>query len=127
MNINDVKELKATYEEQLKTRISGLIGLPVEAISADWSLEKTILRIDVNQQNTITTFAFEYDGEDFVLHTSSYQMVAQNDALIGIIASVATISLNTIHAIFDTVVDVLNTSINEDKSEEDISEEEPTC
>lgn len=127
MNINDVKQLKETYEEQLKTRISGLIGLPVEAISADWSLEKTVLKIDVNQQNTITTFAFEYDGTDFVLHTSSYQMVAQNDILIGVIASVATISLNTIHAIFDTVVDVLNTSINEDKSEEDKSEEEPTC
>ena len=117
MNINDVKELKKHYEDSLKTRISALIGIPVEAIFVDWSLEKTILKVNANQQDTYTMFVFEYDGTDFVIHTSSYQVVTQNNMPIGVVASTATISLNTIHAIFDTIIEVLNTAINEDKGD----------
>lgn len=122
MNINDVKQLKTYYETELKNRISKLLGLNSEAITTDWTLERTIISVSVSQQNTITNFSFEYNGTDSIIRTTSYQAVAQNNIIVGIIAGGATISLNTIHAIFDTVVEVLNTSIN--KNDGDCAEGE---
>lgn len=117
MNINDVKQLKTYYETELKNRIAKLLGLNSETITTDWTLERTIISVSASQQNTITNFSFEYNGTDFIIRTTSYQAVAQNNIIVGIIAGSATISLNTIHAIFDTVVEVLNTSINKNDSD----------
>lgn len=115
MNVNDVKQLKEHYESQLQTKLSALLGLQVESIYADWSLEKTVITIETNNQNILANYVFEYDGTNFVIHSSAYQVVANNNnAPIGIVASTATISLNTIHAIFDIVVEVINSAINED-------------
>jgi restriction endonuclease len=114
MNVNDVKQLKQHYETQLQTKLSALLGLQAESIHAEWSLEKTIITIKTNNQNTLVDYIFEYDGTNFVIRSSAYQVVAKNNVLIGVVASVATIDLNTIHAIFDTVVEVINSAINED-------------
>ena len=123
MNINDVKELKQYYESQLQTKVASLLGLAAEAIKVQWSLEQTILTVTINQQNNvITTFVFEYNGVDFIIHTSSYQMIAQDSVPNGIIVGRATISLNTIHAIFDTFIEVLNDSTDEDTSDCDCEE-----
>lgn len=123
MNINDVKQLKQYYESQLQTKVASLLGLAAEAIKAEWSLEQTILTVSANQQNNIiTTFVFEYNGVDFIIHTSSYQIIVQDNMPSGIIAGNATIGLNTIHAIFDIVVDVLNGSTDEHSSDCDCEE-----
>jgi hypothetical protein len=114
MNVNDVKQLKEHYESQLQTKLSALLGLQVESIYADWSLEKTVITIETNNQNILANYVFEYDGTNFIIHSSAYRIVAKNNAPIGIVASTATISLNTIHAIFDIVVEVINSAINED-------------
>lgn len=119
MNINDVKELKQKYQQELVERVAGLLGLSAESVMADWSLERTMVSVKLVNNNTITNFVFDWDGAEFVIHTSSYQLAMQGDLPIGITASSAAISLNTIHAIFDAVVDVLNGSTDEDASDGD--------
>ena len=117
MNVNDVKELKRKYETSLITNIAKILSLSTDAITAEWSLERTIVNVQLNKQNIVTNFVFDWDGTEFIMHNSSYQIVTQGKMPIGVVANSAAISLNTIHAIFDTIIDVLNSSTDENVSE----------
>ena len=127
MNVNDVKQLKEYYETQLQTKLSALLGLQPESIYADWSLERTVITIETINQNILANYIFEYDGANFMIRSSAYQVVANNsNRTIGIVASTATINLNTIHAIFDIVVEVINSAINEDQNDQNDDAAEPS-
>lgn len=114
MNVNDVKQLKEYYEAQLQTKLSELLSLTKESVDVNWSLEKTTIAIGMSSNNMVTNYFFEYDGTNFIIHSSAHQIIIKNNIPVGIITSTATIDLNTIHAIFDTVVEVINSAINED-------------
>lgn len=115
MNVNDVKQLKQHYETQLQSKLAQLLSLQPQSINVDWSLEKTVVAVATSQQNTFVDFVFEYDGTEFTIHSSAYQVATRNNMPIGVVVNTATINLNTIHAIFDTIVEVISSSINEDQ------------
>lgn len=121
MNINDVKDLKQYYEQTLATALIKLLGLNKEedTISVNWTLERTNIKITTVSNNTVTIFDFNYDGTDFIISHSSRQVIMNGQVVSGVIAATSSISLNVIHSIFDVVVSVLNSSINEDNSEPD--------
>lgn len=124
MNVNDVKQLKQHYETQLQSKLANLLTLQPQSIKVDWTLEKTVVTITTSQQNTFVDFIFEYDSTEFTIHSSSYQVATRNNMPVGIIANTATINLNTIHAIFDTIIEVISSSINEDESDRAESSED---
>lgn len=121
MNINDVKDLKQYYEKTIVTELAKAIGINEDMVTANWTLENTTVNIMLNQENTITSFTFDYDGTEFIIHTSAYSIIANQNVPIGIVNESATISLNTIQLIFDTIVDTLTKSINEDKGDSDVN------
>ena len=123
MNINDVKELKTHYETALVERMAKVLNISADAIRADWSLERTIITVNVVNQSNITTFAFEYNGTELFVHSACRQVMEQNGAVMGIAIGTATITLNTIHAIFDTIIEVLNSAINEDDCDKETRSE----
>ena len=108
MNINDVKQLKQHYQTNLIDKISTLLSISRDNVMADWSLDTTVINVSVSNQNTITNFTFEYKDNNFLIHSSAYKVVAQGSVPIGIIAESTTIELETIHQIFDIIVDVLS-------------------
>ena len=117
MNINDVKELKQKYQQELVKRIANMLNLSVENIAAEWSLERTIVSVKLINDSTITNFIFDWNGTEFIIHTSSYQISMQGELPIGITIGSAAISLNTINAVFDAIIDVLNNSTDEHASD----------
>lgn len=115
MNVNDIKQLKQYYEAQLQSKLASLLNLQPQSIKADWTLEKTVVAITTNQQNTFVDFIFEYNGTEFTIHSAAYQVATRNNMPIGIMVNAATITLNTIQAVFDTIIEVISSSINEDE------------
>jgi hypothetical protein len=117
MNIKDVKQLKTQYEQMIKDSIVQMLQIQQQDITVEWELERTTVMLSLYDKNSIVNFVFQYTENDFVITTSSYKPVMQNNMVVGIIASDATINLATIEAIRNAISDVLSHGINEDNCE----------
>ena len=117
MNINDVKQLKTRYEQMIKDSIAQMLQIQQQDIAVEWKLEQTTVTLSLYDKNSIVNFVFQYTENDFVITTSSYKPVMQNNMVVGIIASDATINLATIEAVRNAISNVLSHGINEDKTE----------
>ena len=117
MNINDVKQLKTQYEQMIKDSIAQMLQIEQQDITVEWELEQTTAALSLYSKNSIVNFVFQYTENDFVITASSYKPVMQNNMVVGIIASDATINLATIEAIRNAITNVLSRGINEDNCE----------
>ena len=118
MNAQDVKELKKSYEEAIVKQIATALKVQEQQVTANWSLEKTIVDLRLFDNNNITSFHFQYTDDNFVISTTSYQAVLSGEMVVGIIAGTATVNLYTLEVIRAIINKVINTGVNEDTSED---------
>ena len=106
--------LLAAYGEQNYKKKVQAKTIKAKVVDVERKLMRDSKNFLIQDECKITV---EYDGTNFVIHSSAYQVVTKNNIPIGVVANFATISLNTIHTIFDIVVEVINSAVNEDQSD----------
>ena len=102
---------KQQYEIELQEAIASFLQVPKSQITAVWSPQSTRITLTMAKDNIYTTFVFEYADKQFLIHSSSCQTLANKNNVIGIIATNAVISLNTILAIYDIMHEILQRDI----------------
>jgi hypothetical protein len=118
MNINDVKTLKADYESQISSKIVELLKIDEQRVSVNWSLEQTVITVNLSNESVISTITFTANDKDVIVNIISYRVMMENNVPVGISANGTAISLSAIQAVQDIIKQVLAKGVNEDATEE---------
>lgn len=99
MNKEAIAKIKKFYEDTLIDKMSELLGVAKDKISANWNVDKTEVKVDMTTTDMVTNFTFTYKDENLTVEMESYKVlfneVGDTRYINGVQAKSSTVDLQT--------------------------------
>lgn len=99
MNKEAIAKIKKFYEDALIDKMSELLGVAKDKVSANWNVDKTEVKVDMTATDMVTNFTFTYKDENLTVEMESYKVlfneVGDTRYINGVQAKSSTVDLQT--------------------------------
>lgn len=99
MNKEAIAKIKKFYEDALIDKMSELLGVAKDKVSANWNVDETEVKVDMTTTDMVTNFTFTYKDENLTVEMESYKVlfneVGNSRYINGVQAKSSTVDLQT--------------------------------
>lgn len=99
MNKEAIAKIKKFYEDALIDKMSELLGVAKDKVSANWNVDETEVKVDMTTTDMVTNFTFTYKEENLTVEMESYKVlfneVGNSRYINGVQAKSSTVDLQT--------------------------------
>ena len=108
MNKEQILEMKKAYENALITKLAETLGLELSQITAEWSLNQTVINITQGDKSVANVYTFTAQDNNLTLTMMGYRTHTLNNKIIAYEVIPMSINVATLNTLYTLIMNVLN-------------------
>lgn len=108
MDKEQILEMKKAYENALVIQLAQALGMEESKVTAEWSLEQTVINIVQGDENITNTYIFTAQDNNLLLTMMGYKIHKANNAIIAYEVMPMSIDIATFNALNALIMNILN-------------------